>query len=73
MAQRYSPTPDERRALERLAEEVAGVQQTLELGWAITIPFSLVSSESTPRCATHTWFCASTVTPVIDPSTHESS
>ena len=29
MAQRYSPTPDERRALERLAEEVAGVQQTL--------------------------------------------
>ena len=29
MAQRYSPTPDERRALEQLAEEVAGVQQTL--------------------------------------------
>ena len=29
MAQRYSPTPEERRALERLAEEVAGVQQTL--------------------------------------------
>ena len=29
MAQRYSPKPEERRALERLAEEVAGVQQTL--------------------------------------------
>ena len=29
MSQRYTPTPDERRALERLAEEVAGVQQTL--------------------------------------------
>jgi len=29
MSQRYSPTPEERRALERLAEEVAGVQQTL--------------------------------------------
>jgi hypothetical protein len=29
MSQRYAPTPDERRALERLAEEVAGVQQTL--------------------------------------------
>ena len=29
MAQRYTPTPDERRALEQLAEEVAGVQQTL--------------------------------------------
>ena len=29
MAQRYSPSPEERRALERLAEEVAGVQATL--------------------------------------------
>jgi hypothetical protein len=29
MSQRYSPSPEERRALERLAEEVAGVQQTL--------------------------------------------
>jgi hypothetical protein len=29
MPQRYSPTPDERRALDALAEEVAGVQQTL--------------------------------------------
>ena len=29
MAQRYSPSPEERRALEQLAEEVAGVQQTL--------------------------------------------
>ena len=29
MAQRYAPTPDERRTLEQLAEEVAGVQQTL--------------------------------------------
>jgi len=29
MAHRYSPTPEERRALERLAEEVAGVQHTL--------------------------------------------
>ena len=29
MSQRYSPSPQERRALERLAEEVAGVQQTL--------------------------------------------
>ena len=29
MSQRYSPSPEERRALERLAEEVAGVQQAL--------------------------------------------
>ena len=29
MAPRYNPTPDERRALEALAEEVAGVQRTL--------------------------------------------
>src|SRR5688572_3114538 len=29
MTQRYSPSPEERRALEQLAEEVAGVQQTL--------------------------------------------
>lgn len=29
MSQRYSPSPEERRALESLAEEVAGVQQTL--------------------------------------------
>ena len=29
MAERYNPTPDERRTLEALAEEVAGVQQTL--------------------------------------------
>ena len=29
MAERYSPTPDERRALEQLAEEVARVQKTL--------------------------------------------
>ena len=29
MAQRYSPSPEERRALEQLVEEVAGVQQTL--------------------------------------------
>jgi hypothetical protein len=29
MAPRYDPTPDERRALEALAEEVAGVQRTL--------------------------------------------
>jgi hypothetical protein len=29
MSQRYSPSPEERRALEQLAEEVAGVQQTL--------------------------------------------
>jgi len=29
MAQRFTPTPDERRALEQLAEEVAGVQRTL--------------------------------------------
>ena len=28
MAPRYNPTPDERRALEALAEEVAGVQRT---------------------------------------------
>jgi len=34
---------------------------------------SLDSSESNPRCATHTWFCPSTATPVIDPRTHESS
>ena len=35
------------------------------------IPFSLASSESPPRWTTHTWFCASTVTPVIEPSTHD--
>jgi hypothetical protein len=29
MSQRYTPTPEERRALEQLAEEVAGVQQSL--------------------------------------------
>jgi len=29
MAPRYAPSPEERRALEQLAEEVAGVQQTL--------------------------------------------
>ncbi|MGE0592097.1 MAG: hypothetical protein AB7G23_12400 [Vicinamibacterales bacterium] len=29
MSQRYAPTPDERRALEHLAEAVVGVQQTL--------------------------------------------
>jgi|SRR5688572_3642522 hypothetical protein len=29
MSQRYAPTPDERRALEQLAEQVAGVQRTL--------------------------------------------
>src|SRR6185369_8272303 len=29
MSQRYSPSPEQRRALERLAEQVAGVQQTL--------------------------------------------
>jgi len=29
MADRYNPTPDERRALGALAEEVVGVQQTL--------------------------------------------
>jgi catalase len=29
MSERYSPTPDERRALEQLAEQVADVQQTL--------------------------------------------
>ena len=29
MPPRYNPTPDERRALEALAEEVAGVQRTL--------------------------------------------
>ena len=37
------------------------------------MPFSLPSSESLPRCTTHTWFCASTVTPDTDPITHESS
>jgi hypothetical protein len=29
MSQRYNPTPDERRVLEALAEEIAGVQHTL--------------------------------------------
>src|SRR4051794_23448216 len=50
----------------------AGVQQTLELGCASTIPFSLDSSESAPRCATHTWFWLSTATLVTEPSTHVS-
>src|SRR3954471_8143727 len=33
-------------------------------------PFSLVCSESTPRCTTQTRSCASTATPVTDPRIH---
>ena len=35
--------------------------------------FVALRDESAPRWATQTWFCASTATPVIEPSTHESS
>ena len=51
----------------------AAIQQTLEVGGLFIIPFSLGSNESAPRCATQIWFCASVVTAVTEPITHESS
>src|SRR5262249_59878216 len=47
----------------------AAVQHFVEVGGVAIMPFSFPSSESAPRCATHTWSCASTATPVIDPKT----
>src|SRR5205814_6117629 len=47
----------------------AAMQQTVEVGGFAIMAFSLPSSESAPRCATQTWSCASTATPVIEPKT----
>ena len=52
MAPRYNPTPDERRALEALAEEVAGVQRTFVAnhpGWRSRIAARTSRSSAAAR------------------------